>query len=254
MIQFVFIALVIGSWPFKATTDASPVWKLADSSKILPDGSTAQEADAATKNESIAPVSSRTHPLMAGPPLNTPHYGATKKIEFFNPLKQIKQGKIKYTYQHKYEPYGDKGLARAFKTDFSDEQFGWFGYKCPQMLWCQFDDPKVPAGVTFLPSQSSDLANQFHVTKWQFVASKDYICNERSPWKVICEDLSGTGYMGKDQGKVCFAGEEIQEKYRCIGIRVLEGKFILGKYVSGAVDDEFMITNIIMYEKVAGYN
>jgi len=251
MIQFVFIALVIGSWPFKATTDASPVWKLADSSKILPDGSTAQEADAATKNESIAPVSSSAHPLMAGAPLNTPHYGATKKIEILEPLKQIKQGKIKYTYQSRDSGYGDKGLARAFKKDFSNEYFGWFAMNCPQMLWCEFDDPKVPAGITFLPSQNSGDANQFHVTKWQFVASKDYICNKNSPWEVICEDLSGTGYKGSKQGKGCFAGKEVQEKYRCIGIRVLEGNYDFGKYYT---NDDFIITNINMYEKVAGYN
>jgi len=249
MIQFVFIALVIGSWPFKATTDASPVWKLADSSKILPDGSTAQEADAATKNESIAPVSSSAHPLMAGAPLNTPHYGATKKIEILEPLKQIKQGKIKFTYQDK--AVGDKGLARAFKKDFSDEQFGWYAFDCPQMLWCEFDDAKVPAGVTFLPSQDQAQANYRHVTKWQFVASKDYICNKNSPWEVICEDLSGTGYKGSKQGKGCFAGKEVQEKYRCIGIRVLEGNYDFGKYYT---NDDFIITNINMYEKVAGYN
>jgi len=251
MIQFVFIALVIGSWPFKATTDASPVWKLADSSKILPDGSTAQEADAATKNESIAPVSSSAHPLMAGAPLNTPHYGATKKIEILEPLKQIKQGKIKYTYQNNMAGYGDYGLARAFEKDFSNMYFGWWAIKCPQMLWCQFDDPKVPAGVTFLPCQSSKCDKHLHVTKWQFVASKDSICNENSPWVVICEDLSGTGFKGTHQGKGCFAGKEVQEKYRCIGIRVLEGNYDFGKYYT---NDDFIITNINMYEKVAGYN
>jgi len=248
MIQFVFIALVIGSWPFKATTDASPVWKLADSSKILPDGSTAQEADAATKNESIAPVSSSAHPLMAGAPLNTPHYGATKKIEILEPLKQIKQGKIKFTYQFDGTAFGDKGLARAFKEDFSYEYFGWGAGKCPQMLWCEFDDWKVPAGITFLPCQGD---KGWHVTKWQFVASKDSICNKNSPWEVICEDLSGTGYKGSKQGKGCFAGKEVQEKYRCIGIRVLEGNYDFGKYYT---NDDFIITNINMYEKVAGYN
>merc|ERR1712136_278981 len=229
--------------------DASAVWKLADSSKILPDGSTSQEADEATKSESIAPVSSSAHPLMAGAPLNTPHYGATKKIEFPNPLKQIKQGKIRYTYQAGGE-YGDEGLARAFKKDLTHDNFGWYASECPQMLWCEFDDAKVPAGITFLPSQNHNVVNEKQVTKWQFVASKDSMCNQRSPWEVICEDLSGTGHKGRRQPKGCFDGKEIQEKYRCLGIRVLAGEWEFRKYDT---DDWFIITNIIMYEKVAGH-
>jgi len=250
MNQFVLIALAIGTCSFKSTTDASAVWKLADSSKILPDGSTSQEADEATKNESIAPVSSSAHPLMAGAPLNTPHYGATIKIEFPNPLKQIKQGKIRYTYQDDRSGYGDKGLARAFKKDYSPDSFGWSAWLCPQMLWCLFDEGKVPAGVTFLPSQGPGSANHYHVTGWQFVASKDSSCTKNSPWEVICEDLSGTGYRSRVQGKKCFAGKEVQEKYRCFGIRVLEGKADPKRYNS---HDQFIITNIIMYEKVSGY-
>merc|ERR1719334_945241 len=107
-------------------------------------------------------------------------------------------------------------------------QYGWHAWKCPQMLWCQFDYEKVPAGITFLPSQfwdGVDPSNHWHVTKWQFVASMgmDSSCDENSPWEVICEDLSGTKYKNKSQGKGCFAGKEVQAKYRCFGIRVLEG-------------------------------
>jgi len=182
---------------------------------------------------------------MAGPPLNTTHYGATKKIVFLDPLKQIKEGKIGYSYQ--FPGSSDEKLARAFKKDFKSEDFGWRGRFCPQILWFKFDDAKVPAGLTFLPSQWKTLHE--YVTKWQFVASKDSSCNESSPWEVICEDLSGTHFNNTIQGKGCFAGKEVQTKYPCFGIRVLEGVHEPYEY-----SDFFIITNINVYEKVAGYD
>jgi len=178
------------------------------------------------------------------------HYGGTKKIVFHNPLSQIKRGKIRYTFQSPKYNYGQQGLARAFGEDFSDEDFGWYAFKCPQMLWCEFNDSKVPAGITFLPSQLHADVNGWQVTKWQFVASKDSICNQFSTWEVICEDLSGTAFSSRRDAKGCFAGEKMQEKHRCFGIRVLAGK-LKPKYDT---DDKFIITNINMYEKQPGYN
>jgi len=260
MNNFILIALLPLLCPLKSTTESSKISAegataqeaiAASTNKslepVLSKASTVQEADAASTNKSIEPASSKAHPLMAGPPSNVTRYGGTKKIEFFNPLKQIKQGKIKYTYQY----YGDEALARAFKKDYSDERFGWDAWSGPHMLWCLFDEWKVPAGITFLPSQLHAHSNRYQVTKWQFVASKDSMCNQRSTWDVICEDLSGTGFSSRRVVKGCFAGKEVQEKYRCIGIRVLEGDWDLGNYYG---DDEFIITNINMYEKVAGYN
>merc|ERR1712126_127059 len=241
MNNFVWIALLALPLlcPYKST--------LAQSSKISPKGSAAQQANAASTNESIETASSKAHPLMAGPPSNVTRYGGTKKIEFFNPLKQIKQGKIKYTYSD----FSDEQLARAFKKDFSDEEFGWAAMKCPQLLWCKFDDPKVPAGITFLPSQDSSDPYLSQVTKWQFVASKDSMCNQHSTWEIICEDLSGTAFSSFRDTKWCFAGEKMQEKHKCFGIRVLAAKYNLEKYNA---EDKFIITNINMYEKQPGYN
>jgi len=237
---FVLITLAIGTWSFKSTTDASPV-----SSKISPESSAAQQSDVAPKKELAELVSSRAHPLMVGPASSTTRYGGSKKIQIINPLKLIKEGKIGYTSKNGC----DACLARAFKEDFSDEDFGWTTFHCPQMLWCQFDEMKIPAGLTFRPIQTGQ--NEFHVTKWQFVATKDSKCNKTATWKVICEDLSGALFKGKWSIKACFAGEEVQEKYKCFGIRVLEGNAASGKYDS---TDTFQITNIIMYEKTAGYN
>jgi len=171
-------------------------------------------------------------------------------IKFVDPLKQIKQGKIRYTYQDNGSYYGDEGLARAFEKDFSADDFGWYARECPQMLWCQFDDAKVPGGITFLPSQVKQWATLAHVTKWQFLASKDSKCNQDSTWEVICEDLSGTVYGNIRAEKGCFAGEKIQEKYKCFGIRILEAESELGKHDTY---DDFIITNINMYEKTSGY-
>jgi len=178
---------------------------------------------------------------------NAYHYGGTKKINFDDPLKLVQEGKIGVSYNLGDAHY----IARAFKKDFSDADFGWGALYCPQMLWCRFDDSKVPSGVTFLPVQAKAQANQYHVTKWQFVASIDSKCNQNSTWEVICEDMSGTGYRGRWASKGCFAGKEVQEKYKCFGIRVLEGMQNPGKYNSY---DQFQITNINMYEKIDGYN
>jgi len=178
---------------------------------------------------------------------NAYHYGGTKKINFDDPLKLVQEGKIGVSYNLGDAHY----IARAFKKDFSDADFGWDANNCPQTLWCRFDDAKVPAGVTFFPTQLRSWANQRHVTKWQFVASFDSDCNQNSAWEVICEDLSGSLFTHKTGSKGCFAGKEVQEKYKCFGIRVLEGFDYPDKYNS---DDWFEITNINMYEKIAGYD
>jgi len=178
------------------------------------------------------------------------HFGGIKRIVFDDPLKQIKQGKIRYSYQDNGSYYGDEGLAKAFEKDFSADEFGWYARECPQLLWCKFDDAKVPGGITFLPSQVKQWATLIHVTKWQFLASKDSKCNQDATWEVICEDLSGTvdGNIRAEKG--CFAGEKIQEKYKCFGIRVLEAESEVGKYDTY---DDFILTNINMYEKTSGY-
>jgi len=205
--------------------------------------SASQDVTAAA-NEKKSPGLTRGNNTIDG---NAYHYGGTKKIHFDDPLKLIKEGKIGVTHQ-----YNDaKHLARAFKEDFSDDDFGWVSKKCPQMLWCRFDDSKVPAGITFLPVQAKAQANEFHVTKWQFVSSKDSKCNQNSTWEVICEDLSGSVFKGRWARKGCFAGKEIQEQFKCFGIRVIEGVRHPGKYNSV---DTFQLTNINMYEKIAVFN
>merc|ERR1712136_264 len=230
MNHIIWIALLPLFCPYKSTTDA---WKLAESLKIASVSSSVHPSTPAQTNQRLNVGANR--------------YGGIKRIQFVDPLKQIKEGKINATWYS----VDDEFFARAFKKDFSNEAFGWWADECPQMLWCKFDDAKVPAGVTFLPTQWSEDNNKYHVTKWQFLASVDSQCNQYSAWDVICEDLSGKGYSGKTKEKGCFAGKEIQEKYKCFGIQVLEGTYALGKYDSR---DDFWITNINMYEKAAGYN
>merc|ERR1711915_51158 len=210
MNHIIWIALLPLLCPYKSTTDA---WKLAESLQK-------------------ASVSSSEHPAQTNRRLEANHYGGIKRIVFDDPLKLIQEGKIQVTH----EGFHDENilLAKAFKKDFSDQSFGWWsGYEgCPQMLWSKFDVEKVPAGVTFLPVQASRFHNKYHVTKWQFLASMDPHCNQYSGWDVICEDLSGKGFSGIRREKGGFAGKEIQEKYKCFGIQVLEGQYELGKYVT----------------------
>jgi len=257
--MMVLIALAIATWPYDWTTYASPVWKLANSSKVYNVLTELEESTVtatATATSTATPlkghkgaVLSRAHPLIAGSPTNSTHYIGIKRIKFVEPLKLIQEGKIRYTPSRSW--YTNKQIARAFKKDFSNQDFGWYASECPQMIWSKFDEAKVPAGVTFLPSQAHWHVNKYHVTKWQFLASKDSKCNQDATWEVICEDLSGTGFSSRQAEKGCFAGEDIQEKYKCFGIRILESKEYHGKYDT---DDNFVITNINMYEKTAGYN
>jgi len=165
-----------------------------------------------------------------------------KKVVFVDPLSQIEEGKIGYSLRCLDDMY----LAEAFIEFFENAYFGWLARDCPQMLWWQFDDAKVPAGLTFLGDQDQDPFSEhdFLVTKWQFLASKDSKCNQYSTWEVICEDLSGIG--NKRVRKKCYSGEEMQEKYKCFGFRVLEAKSEHYEL------DAFFVTNIIMYEKTAG--
>jgi len=260
MNRLIWIAILPLLWVSMLKTDASPV--LGESSEILQETpaqefaaqesaaqesaaqeSAAQELTASAKEKKAPGLSKGNHKL----DVQAYHYSGSKKIHFDDPYKLIQEGKIGASYSGR--SYHD--LARAFKKDFSDADFGWAGLECPQILWCRFDEPKVPAGVTFLPVQAKAQANDWHVTKWQFVSSKDSKCNQNSAWEVICEDLSGTGFVRKTASKGCFAGKEVQEKYKCFGIRVLEGMSHVGKYNSG---DEFQITNINMYEKIDGFN
>jgi len=165
-----------------------------------------------------------------------------KKVVFVDPVKMIIEGKIGYTKHYG----GASSLGRAFLEDYrEDSRNGWSSDTCPQMLWWIFDNAKVPKGLSFLSAQDKFGAKNYNVTKWQFLASKDAKCNQHSTWEVICEDLSDTNYKGKRIRKKCFAGDEMQERYKCFGFRVLKGRYALDPRY-----DDFRVTNIIMWERV----
>merc|ERR1712126_26992 len=144
MNNFIWIALLPLLCPNKSTTEA---WKLAESLKMASVSSSAHPSTPAQTNSRLN--------------VEANHYGGIKKIVFDDPLKLVQEGKIKATSY--YWADDAKFFARAFKKDFSAEDFGWEAYDCPQMLWCEFDDAKVPAGITFRPSQFPVDANKRHV-------------------------------------------------------------------------------------------
>jgi len=180
-----------------------------------------------------------------------PHYGGIKKIKF----EKLNKPHIGYTYS----PNSYENNTIAFKEDMSGG--GWFSKNCPQMIWYQFDFPKFPARVSF---RGGVEPFGYHVTKWEFVASKDGNCNEYSAWDVICQDLSGEGFVNEWTSKGCSAGADIQpdtdldssyynnKGYMCFGINVLEGK---SSARNGTIQyaDDFFLTYITMWEKVAWY-
>merc|ERR1711915_1051923 len=106
----------------------------------------------AAANEKKSPGLTRGNNTIDG---NAYHYGGSKKIHFDDPYKLIQEGKIGFSYSGR----SAHDVARAFIKDFIDADFGWDASYCPQILWCRFDDSKVPSGITFLPVQAKAQAN-----------------------------------------------------------------------------------------------
>jgi len=92
----------------------------------------------------------------------------------------------------------------------------------PHLIWYDFPAEKafIPAEVSFRPRQAG--STQLAPTKWQFVGTNDATCDEKAAWAILCEDLSGAGYKSQGDIKFCSASVQINRKYRCLGIRILQ--------------------------------
>lgn len=174
------------------------------------------------------------------------HFGGMKRILFKNGT----NGRIGTSYH----AWSKDKLLNAFQEQHTsdDEGSGWCSQDCPQLVWYQFNEAKVPAGVSFRSYQVKGDFNfyGFHVNKWQFIASKDPNCNTYSPWTTICQDLSGENFVDRFTPKECYAADDVQEKYYCFGIRVLKGTDYVDATKNLEVDDDrFALTFIHMWEK-----
>ena len=92
------------------------------------------------------------------------------------------------------------------------------------LSFARYDFPQekafVPAEVTFRTRQDAHIV--YGPTKWQFVATNDQTCNENAAWAILCEDLSGNGFKNQGDIKFCSVPFQLQKKFRCLGIRVLQ--------------------------------
>ena len=51
------------------------------------------------------------------------------------------------------------------------------------------------------------------------------VCDENSAWRILCEDLSGRPFARMAQSKYCVVDEEVKQKFRCVGISVLDASY-----------------------------
>ena len=176
-----------------------------------------------------------------------PHLHLNSKLHCTHPGYTLKEiscvgGKVgsssRYDTGQRYQP------ANAFQH--KDETFYQSGrnengtgnlvYPFPHLLWYEFPTAFVPSRISFRPGLKPGCGdNGFWcgATKWQFIASNDPVCNEKSAWTVLCEDLSGKPFERGTQSKYCDADDSVHEKFRCIGISVLDSSY--GGYTTVAV-------------------
>ena len=99
----------------------------------------------------------------------------------------------------------------------------------------------VPGCVSFRPRIGDGCdPGKCGATKWQFIGTNDKVCDQRSAWKILCEDLSGKYFDTMMQNKYCIVDTET--KYKCLGISVWESSYAYSPIV--------MISGIRMWERV----
>jgi len=112
----------------------------------------------------------------------------------------------------------------------------------PVMIWFDFKSVKIrPDEVSFQPGQSVPSQLQRGPTSYQFVGSNDATCDDSASWTVLCEDLSNSPWRSYHDTKYCKVKPELNEKFRCLGVRVLK---------NGASDGWVVLRNIRMWERV----
>jgi len=111
----------------------------------------------------------------------------------------------------------------------------------PVMIWYDFKSSGIqPAEVSFQPSQAGEYV-QRAPTSYQFVGTNDAVCDLYATWTVLCEDLSDRQWRSITEVKYCKVKPEVREKFRCLGLRVLNNRHGDG-WVS--------LRNIRMWERV----
>jgi len=114
----------------------------------------------------------------------------------------------------------------AFKVQQPTE-IGWHignaakeAHNLPLSIWYDFKSEGIrPAEVSFQPSQKTRIDKA--PSSYQFVGSNDAVCNDAATWTVLCEDTSDRPWRSAWEVRYCKVKPEMTEKFRCLGIRVL---------------------------------
>ena len=77
--------------------------------------------------------------------------------------------------------------------------------------------------MSLQPAQTGG-AMQGAPSSYQFVGSNDPVCNDVATWTVLCEDLKDRAWRNEWEVRYCKVKPEMNEKFRCLGLRILKNR------------------------------
>ena len=76
-----------------------------------------------------------------------------------------------------------------------------------------------------LSLQPAESSPQGAPSMYQFVGTNDAKCDDNSNWMILCEDLSDRPWRSYYEVRYCKVQRELSgQKFRCLGIRVLNNR------------------------------
>jgi len=111
----------------------------------------------------------------------------------------------------------------------------------PAMVWYDFKSAGIRAAEVSLQPAETGKAMQGAPSSYQFIGSNDANCNNDATWTVLCEDLNDRAWRDQWEVRYCRVKPETREKFRCLGIRVLNNR---------RGDGWISIRNIRMWERI----
>jgi len=118
---------------------------------------------------------------------------------------------------------------RFWQSGRDSEGLGELNVPFPHMIWYEFKTAFIPRQVSFRSANPNCSAvGNCGATKYQFIGSNDPVCNRYSKWTVLCEDMSGDYFRRISKSKYCTVMSERREKFRCLGVSVLDSSSYKG--------------------------
>jgi len=115
---------------------------------------------------------------------------------------------------------------RVWQSGRDNKGLGELNVPFPHMIWYEFKTAFIPQRVSFRSANPGCNTSGFcGATKYQFIGSNDPVCNRYSKWTVLCEDMSGDLFQRSTQSKYCTVTSQRREKFRCLGVSVLDSAY-----------------------------